>query len=70
MRTPVEGVFWLMRPTLYPWQLLSVIAAGMLNEHQQRVIDYLNEIDQTSTQEPEPQCLRRAIRPLDQTRMS
>lgn len=32
-----------MRPTLYPWQLLSVIVAGFLNEHQQRVIDYLKE---------------------------
>ena len=32
-----------MRPTLYPWQLLSVIVAGMLNDHQQRVIEYLKE---------------------------
>ena len=32
-----------MRPTLYPWQLLSVIIAGMLSDHQQRVIDYLKE---------------------------
>ena len=30
-----------MRPTLYPWQLLSIILAGVLNEHQQRVIEYL-----------------------------
>lgn len=32
-----------MRPQLYTWQLLSVIVAGILNEHQQRVIDYLKE---------------------------
>jgi len=32
-----------MRPQLYPWQLLSVIIAGVLNEQQQRVIDYLKE---------------------------
>lgn len=32
-----------MRPTLYPWQLLSVIIAGILNDQQQRVIDYLKE---------------------------
>ena len=32
-----------MRPQLYPWQLLSVIVAGILNDHQQRVIDYLKE---------------------------
>lgn len=32
-----------MRPTLYPWQLLSVMVAGILNEQQQRMIDYLKE---------------------------
>lgn len=32
-----------MRPQLHPWQLLSVIVAGILNEQQQRVIDYLKE---------------------------
>jgi len=32
-----------MHPKLYPWQLLSVIVAGILNEQQQRVIDYLKE---------------------------
>jgi len=32
-----------MNPHLYPWQLLSVIVAGILNEQQQRVIDYLKE---------------------------
>jgi len=32
-----------MQPTLYPWQLLSIIVAGNLNEQQQRVIDYLKE---------------------------
>ena len=30
-----------MRASLYPWQLLSVILAGILNEHQQHVIEYL-----------------------------
>jgi len=32
-----------MQPTLYPWQVLSVIVAGILNDQQQRVIDYLKE---------------------------
>jgi len=32
-----------MKPQLYPWQLLSVIVAGILNEQQQLVIDYLKE---------------------------
>jgi hypothetical protein len=32
-----------MRPTLYTWQILSVIVAGFLNEYQQRVIEYLKE---------------------------
>ena len=32
-----------MQSKLYPWQLLSVIVAGILNDHQQRVIDYLKE---------------------------
>lgn len=32
-----------MRPQLYPSQLLSIIVAGILNEQQQRVIDYLKE---------------------------
>ena len=32
-----------MRQQLNPWQLLSVIVAGILNEQQQRVIDYLKE---------------------------
>ena len=27
----------------YPWQLLSVIVAGILNDQQQRVVDYLKE---------------------------
>ena len=39
----IRVIFYLMRPTLYPWQLLSVIVSGYLNEHQQRVIDYLKE---------------------------
>jgi len=30
-----------MRSQLYPWQLLSVIVAGIFNDQQQRVIDYL-----------------------------
>ncbi len=36
-----------MRPTLYPWQLLSIILAGVLNEHQQRVIEYLKAENET-----------------------
>ena len=32
-----------MHPQLYPWQLLSVIVAGILNDQQQRAIDYLKE---------------------------
>ncbi len=32
-----------MRTQLFPWQLLSVIVAGILNDQQQRVIDYLKE---------------------------
>ena len=32
-----------MRPQLYPWQLLSVIVAGILNDQQQQMIDYLKE---------------------------
>jgi len=35
-----------MRTSLHPWQLLSVILAGMLNEHQQRVIEYLKAENQ------------------------
>jgi putative transposase len=35
-----------MHPTLYPWQLLSVILAGVLNEQQQRVIDFLKAENQ------------------------
>lgn len=37
------AVFCVMRPTVYPWQFLSVIVAGILNDQQQRVIDYLKE---------------------------
>jgi len=32
-----------MSKALQPWQLLSVIVAGMLNEQQQQVIEYLRE---------------------------
>lgn len=32
-----------MKAKLHPWQLLSVILAGLLNEQQQRVIEYLKE---------------------------
>ncbi len=32
-----------MSKALHPWQLLSVIVAGMLNEQQQQVIEYLRE---------------------------
>lgn len=32
-----------MTNTLRPWQLLSVIVAGMLNEQQQQIIEYLKE---------------------------
>ena len=32
-----------MTNTFRPWQLLSVIIAGMLNEQQQRIIEYLKE---------------------------
>ena len=32
-----------MHPQLYPWQLLSVIVAGIINDQQQRVIEYLME---------------------------
>jgi hypothetical protein len=32
-----------MRPQLHPWQLLSVLVAGILNDQQPRVIDYLKE---------------------------
>lgn len=32
-----------MTRALYPWQLLSVIVAGVLSEQQQRVIEYLRE---------------------------
>jgi len=32
-----------MHPKLNPWQLLSVIVAGVMNDQQQRVIDYLKE---------------------------
>ena len=32
-----------MSMVLQPWQLLSVIVAGALGEHQQRVIEYLQE---------------------------
>lgn len=46
IRTLSKAVFWLMRPTLFPWQLLSVIVAGILNDQQQRVIDYLKEENQ------------------------
>lgn len=35
-----------MRPQHQPWQLLSIIVAGILNEQQQRVIDYLKEENQ------------------------
>lgn len=35
-----------MRPQLYPWKLLSVIVAGIINDQQQRVIDYLKEENQ------------------------
>lgn len=35
-----------MRPKLYPWQLFSVILASMLNEHQQRVIEYFKAENQ------------------------
>ena len=35
-----------MRATSAPWQLLSVVLAGMLNEHQQRVIEYLRAENQ------------------------
>jgi len=35
-----------MRANLYPWQLLSTILVGMLNEHQQRVIHYLKAENQ------------------------
>jgi hypothetical protein len=37
------AIFSIMRPQLYPWQLLSVIVAGIFNEQQQHVIDYLKE---------------------------
>jgi len=39
----IWAVFSVMRPQLYPSQLLSIIVAGILNEQQQRVIDYLKE---------------------------
>ena len=32
-----------MRSQLYPWQLLSIIGAGALNEQQQQTIDNLDE---------------------------
>ena len=32
-----------MRPQLYPWQLLSIIVADIINDQQQRVIDYPKE---------------------------
>ncbi|MCC6675501.1 MAG: transposase [Phycisphaerales bacterium] len=32
-----------MPPLLHPWQLLSIIIAGMLSERQQRAIEYLRE---------------------------
>ena len=35
-----------MRSTLYPWQLISIILAGILNEHQHRVIEYLKAENQ------------------------
>ena len=35
-----------MRATSAPWQLLSVIFAGVLNEHQRRVIEYLKAENQ------------------------
>lgn len=35
-----------MRATSAPWQLLSVILAGVLNEHQRRVIEYLKAENQ------------------------
>lgn len=41
-----------MRPQLYSWQLLSVIVAGILNEHQQRVIDYLKEENRVLREQP------------------
>ncbi len=35
-----------MRESLYPWQSLSIILSGVLNEQQQRVIEYLKAENQ------------------------
>ena len=40
-----------MRAVLYAWQLLSVILAGMLNEHQQQIIEYFKAENQVVCQQ-------------------
>lgn len=35
-----------MRPMIYMWQLLSVLFAGVLTDHQHRVIKYLRAENQ------------------------
>ena len=36
-------MFSIMQSNIYPWQLLSVIVGGILNDQQQRENDYLKE---------------------------
>jgi len=47
-----------MRKSLHPWQLLSVILAGLLNEHQQRVIEYLKAENQVLREQVGPKRIR------------
>ncbi|MFK7883054.1 MAG: transposase [Phycisphaerales bacterium] len=47
-----------MRTSFYPWRLLSVILAGMLNEHQQRVIEYLKAENQVLREQLGPKRIR------------
>jgi len=47
-----------MRTSLHPWQLLSVILAGMLNEQQQSVIEYLKAENQILREQLGPKRIR------------
>lgn len=46
----LRAVFYPMRPSIYPRQFLSVILAGVLKEHQQCVIEYLQVENQVLLQ--------------------
>ena len=47
-----------MTNTFRPWQLLSVIIAGMLNEQQQQIIEHLKEENRILRAQIGNRCLR------------